>query len=105
MSFIETLEYDPITKIKTVFHGDGDQYTIETLQDVTDIVEANKLLYNDVDQRARYGEHMQRVASIPVGVGMQMYLEGKMSDTDYLLKWLDDNDQLAFRTRPGKLSR
>jgi hypothetical protein len=107
----EFLDFDPITKISTVFHGstDGNEYTIEKFQDVKDVVDMNKRLYNSVDERARYGEKMQRVAQIPVTTYYELLTKGIIEPGDpkqrKFMKYLDDIDNLDWRTRPGKLSR
>lgn len=106
----ETLDYDPLTKTTTIFHGspDGEEFTIETLQDATDIVDVNQTLYNDFDERARWGEHMQRVASIPATMYFELMKQGIIEQGDpkskKLLKWLQDNDYKKLRTRPGRLA-
>ena len=111
MSLVQTIDYDPATKISTVFHpsDDGNTFTIEKQQDVTDVIEANKILYNNVDARARYGEKMQRVASVPVTMYYDLLMKGIIEPGDpkqtKFLKYLDDIENLGLRTRPGSLSR
>lgn len=105
---IETLvDYDPVTRIET--HMDVDEeagtMTVASFQDATDIVEQNKLLYNDVDAKAPYGEKFNRMASIPLNIWFDLVRKGVANDERALRRWLDDRDNLAFRTRPGKLSR
>lgn len=101
------LDFDPLTQISSVYHdeNDGLGMGIETVQDVTDIVEMNKLLFNDVDERARYGEKLNRVASIPLGVYFDLERRGITKDPVAFKKWMDDPDNRAFRTRPGRLSK
>lgn len=105
MSFGARLfDVDHETGTKTYFHPDGEGgFTLETLQDVEPTLEQNKLLYNDVDERARYGEKLTRVASIPLVVWMQWSREGDINDPAYIRKKLNDRDNLLFRTRPGKI--
>lgn len=103
-----TLDYDPITKTKTIFHElDDEKYAIETVADVTDLIEANKAKYNDVDERARFGEKAWVVASLPMHVYFDLLKRGIIDKNDdtKLMKWLDDPENLYWRTRPGKLSR
>lgn len=89
----------------TLFHPDGEGgFTLETLQDVEPILEANKILHNDVDERARYGEKLTRVASIPLVIWQQWCKEGDpQHDQAFLRKKLNDRDNLLFRTRPGRV--
>jgi len=97
-------DVDEYAGTTTIFHPDGQGgYTLETQQDVEQILEANKLLNNDVDERARYGE-WTRVASIPLVVWQQWCKEGDpQHDKEFLRKKLNDRDNLYFRTRPGRI--
>jgi hypothetical protein len=104
--FSRLLDHDPETKTKTIFHSDGEGGgTIETQADVTDLLELNKSRYNDVDQRARFGEKSWVVASIPLHVYMDLKQKGIADDQRKFARWLDDPENLFYRTRPGKLSR
>jgi hypothetical protein len=107
MSYFD-VDYDPVTKIKTVFEAEADdsQYTIASLQDATDIVEQNKYLYNEFDQRARHTSEMyNRYAQIPLNLFFELERKGITRDPVAFKKWMDDPDNRFFRTRPGKLSR
>lgn len=100
------LEFDPVLAIKRLFHFDHttDETVIENKQDVTQIIELNKASYAAHDERTPYGD-MSRVASIPMNVYMDLVAKGIAQDEAAFKRWLDDADQRAFRTRPGKLSR
>lgn len=104
-----TLDYDPLTKTRTVFHEmDDDKYVIETVADVEDLIEVNKAKYNSVDERARWTGH-DVVASLPMHVYFDLLKRGiidkKGNGRRSLWRWLDDPENLYWRTRPGKLSR
>lgn len=106
MSFRALLDYDPLTKTRTTFHElDDDKFVIKTESDVTDLLEVNKAKYNDVDERARWGEKAWVAASIPLHVYMDLWAKGIARDEKAFAKWLDDPANLFYRTRPGKLSR
>jgi hypothetical protein len=91
--------------VDTYYEQDG-KFIINSVQDVEAIVEANKAAYNGVDERARFGkETFNRVANIPNVVIEDLMQKGIWGDKKKLLRWLDDRDNLAFRTRPGRLSR
>jgi hypothetical protein len=95
---------DPVTRVRRVAHTTpDDDLVIETHTDVTDVIEANRASYNRVRARDKYGE-MTRVASIPMGVYMDLKKRGIADDEAAFTRWLDDSEQLAFRTRPGKLN-
>jgi hypothetical protein len=85
-------------------HQEEERTVFETIHDVEPILEANKLFMNDVDERARYGE-MDRVASIPLDIYLELDRKGIAKDPVAFKRWLDDPDNRAFRTRPGRLSR
>lgn len=108
-------DYDPTTKIKTIFHTENDDkgtFIYGEEQDAEDIVEANKYLYNQFDQRAPFvqrkpdgtKEVFHRVASIPLVILMDLQAKGILNDEKAFKKWMDDPDNKYFRTRPGRLS-
>jgi hypothetical protein len=100
------LEDDRVARVRDMFHAstDGDTFITEKVQDVTEIVGANKTLYNAHDERTPFAKDIERVASIPVVVWERLKREGIADDRKALLRWLDDPDNRAFRTRPGRLS-
>ena len=101
------LQADPIRKKTTTMHIDrnADDYVIESKQDVTDIAERNKARMALVDENAKWGD-MTQVAEIPVQVWFDHLVpSGIANDEKRLRKWLDDRDNLLFRTRPGRLSK
>ena len=99
------VDFDPTTKIATHVVEEDGIMTVASMQDAEDIVEANKLFYNSTDERARYGEKFTRMASVPMNVYMELVRTGVANDEAAFTRWLDDPDNKAFRTRPGKLSR
>lgn len=95
---------DPLLGTKTLFHPDGaGGFTLETQQDVEHVLEGNKILQNDVDERARYGEHLTRMASVPLVIWMKWKQEGDVNDPAFLRKKLNDPENKFLRTRPGKI--
>jgi hypothetical protein len=106
-----TADTDPLTQTKTIIHeipkGNDVDWVIESKQDATDLIEANKRAYNSVDERARFGEHFVRVASIPMNLAMQLHAEGRLNESNGrdFMRWLDNPDNKYFRTRPGSLSK
>jgi hypothetical protein len=106
------LDYDELSGVSTFFHSDGETVTFEDVQDVEPIIEANKLLYNDFDERTPHkGDGFHRVASIPAVVMVELERQGiidnawNIKDERRFLRFLDDPENIYFRTRPGKLSR
>ena len=102
------LDYDPVTKTVQFYHEDeltGD-VALETRQDITAIAEHNKALFNQVDERARWGNRNIHIATIPNSIleGVRK-LTNNFKDKAAFDRWMDDPDNRVFRTRPGKLFR
>lgn len=101
------LDFDPLTGIRQFI--DTDEMTgistIRTEQDVTDIVELNKLQRNTFssgkDKWSDGFDHRTKVASIPLGIYMELKKSGVLRDPVAFKRWLNDPDNAAFRTRPG----
>ena len=94
---------------KSVAHADGDGgLIIQTVQDVSGIIEANKKEFNSYDERAKWSGDLygNKVASIPLTVIDDLNKFGIMRgfhvlDEKRFRAWLNDRDNQAFRTRPG----
>jgi hypothetical protein len=82
---------------------DTGDVTIQTEQDVTSVIEANKAIYNAMDGKANWNGEWHLVASIPEALYYKMKSEGKIDDQAYMKRWLNDPDNQFFRTRPGKV--
>jgi hypothetical protein len=101
------LNETPEQAIRRIHHAHADEYAIETVQDVTEIVEENKMAYN-----ARGGERwkhfVNHVAQIPTSIYYDLKRKGIIDDKrdpemKALRRWLNDPDNRAWRTRPGRL--
>lgn len=101
-SFKKALDFDPVTGISHTFHYDAatDQATIAVEQEVGDILEANKVAFNNAP--TRWGE-WSHVGSIPMSVYAELLRSGKLHDQEYMKRWLNDGDHSKFRTRPGTI--
>lgn len=101
-------DHDPLTKKSTFFHYDhqDDTYVIETVQDVEDLVELNKAQRNATEKHTPWGEG-QIAARIPMWLYFKLRREnvidpeGHVHDETRFMKWLNDSDNLAWRTRFG----
>jgi hypothetical protein len=102
MSRSRLLDYDPVTKVRRMFHDsdDGNSFVEEVTQDVTDRVEVNKEIYNA--GWSGWGDG-QRVASIPIEIAEDLQRRGIWNDTKKLKAWLNDSENSAWRTRPGRV--
>ena len=96
------LDYDPVTKVKRMFHpsSDGNTFIEHGEQEISERLSINKALQNM--PRDGWGEG-QRVASVPAVVVEYLMREGIYYDQKRLKAWLNDPDNLAFRTRLGKV--
>jgi hypothetical protein len=98
------LDSDPLTGTETWFHWNGDgTFSIETKQDVTGVVERNKALYNEHDERTPWRGEWHLVGSIPLTVYFDLKQKGVLDDQKALKRWLNDPDNRGFRTRPGQV--
>ena len=100
----DIISSNPVAKVTETHHYDdttGISY-LDTVQDVTEIVEANKALHNLVDERTPWGGG-RRVASIPVTVWEELRKRGITNDPKKFRMWLNDPDNRYFRTAPGKV--
>ena len=97
------LDNDPIVRTQEVFHADGgrDEFHVQTTQDVTDILDLSKAQYKESGGE-RFGLRAQ-VARIPMVVWGDLVRKGIAYNTERLKAWLNDSDNQAWRTRPGKV--
>jgi hypothetical protein len=82
------------------YDADKDEAIIHKEQDVTAIIEANKAEFNSAPER--WGE-WTKVGSIPLSVYYELERQGITQDQKAMAKWLNDPDNLYFRTRPGTI--
>lgn len=100
------LDVDPVTQHVQELHVDDEQIVVSEEQDVTDIIDQNVSEYASTDERARFGE-LRKVASIPMSVFYELQRKGILAhngqptDQKKFAQWLNDRDNLKFRTRPG----
>lgn len=106
MSLTRLLDIDPHTNSHTLFHTDtnGEKMALEEVQDVTDLVEKSKLLYNCYDERTPFkGDGLHHVAHIPDVMWAEMCRTGANLDKRFIRDWVNNPDNAAFRTRPGRI--
>lgn len=98
------IDYDPHTGIADKYYEIDGQWYLDTQQDVEDIIEINKAEFNSVDERSRHqSETFNRVARLPLTVMADLERRGILQDQERFRAWLNDRDNLVFRTRPGKV--
>lgn len=99
-----------LTGVTEWYHYDdlSGGFTIQSTQDVEPLLELNKNLWNDSEKHSRYGE-WSRVASIPAVIVMELAKQGILTaggsilDAKRFRAWLNDRDNLLFRTRAGRV--
>ena len=89
-------------------HNTDDGKVVETNQDVTDIIERNKIEYNN--SKNTWGEDVfdNKIASIPLTVVDDLNKQGIMRgfhvlDQKKFFAWLNDPDNRFFRTKQGRI--
>ena len=97
-------DWDAVTG-RTVWRRDlpdgGDEFRVD--YPVTDVVEANKTMRNMAKKDWTGDYHL--VASIPAPLiyGSSLGQAASEGDSAYLKRWLNDPDNVAFRTKEGRL--
>ena len=99
---------DHNNKTTTVGLNDKDEITIENKQDVSALIEANKAEYNSTSTKWSDQLFGNKVASIPNVAIDKLNKEGIMKgfavlDQKRFFAWLNDRDNLYFRTKKGTL--
>ncbi len=97
----------PEQAIKRVHHAHGDEYAIETVQDVSQTVAVNKEDYKD-NAGTRFSQFQNHVARIPTAIYYALMRRGIIDERKdpegvRLKAWLNDPDHRAWRTRPGRI--
>ena len=88
--------------------NDKDEITIQQEQIVDSLIEANKAEYNAADTKWSDQLFGNKVASIPYAAIDKLNKDGIMKgfsvlDQKRFFAWLNDPDNLFFRTKPGHL--
>jgi hypothetical protein len=103
-------DHDPLTGVTEWFHYDesNDSFTIQTEQDVTEIVEANKRSQNAFNTGDAWGDKINartHVASIDLNTYCELvkcFGTAKQNPAAWK-RWLNDPDNRAFRARLGNV--
>jgi hypothetical protein len=89
---------------KQYWHEDDEgNVTIQTVQDISAIVEANKRAYNQVDEKANWKGEVHQIGSIPLSIFYNLRDQGILGDQKRMKAWLNDPANQVFRTRPGRV--
>ena len=99
---------DDNNKATSVDLNEKDEITITQEQDVSALIDANKQEYNNTEKKWSDQLFGNKVASIPYTAIDYLNKQGIMKgfsvlDQKRLFAWLNDPDNLYFRTKPGHL--
>ena len=96
------LDHNAETGITTYHHFDPitELSHLESVQDVTDIVEFNKAMSDH-----KPGRDWRHTAQIPLVVYYDLKRRGILQDPVRFAQWLDDRDNQAFRIWKGKIGK
>lgn len=101
MASRRVLDRDPILGITRYFHyHDNGKFTIETVQDVSGIVEANKRQMNAADKRFGNKQMFHHVGRIPLNLYYRYIQTGDDSD---IRKFLNLSENAAWKVKPVRL--
>jgi hypothetical protein len=86
------------------FHYDEatEEVRIETVQELDPILEKNLKMRNNQMRIDRWGDG-KIVASVPMVIYGEWVTSGKVNDQAFLTRWLNDPENLKFRTFKGKV--
>jgi len=103
----QLVEYEPDLGRATyyTFNDDTYEFAIEEVWDVDPVTEAAQAAYNQMDERASWKGDWHHVAAIPNVVLDDYKKRGidLLRDKPALRRFLNDKDNRAFRTRPGRV--
>tara|TARA_B100000767_G_C19406574_1_gene386174 strand:+ start:283 stop:597 length:315 start_codon:yes stop_codon:yes gene_type:complete len=99
---------DDNNKATSVDLNEKDEITITQEQDVSALIDANKQEYNNTEKKWSDQLFGNKVASIPYTAIDYLNKQGIMKgfsvlDQKRLFAWLNDPENLYFRTKPGHL--
>lgn len=99
------LHQNPVTRTRRIWHHNvhEGEAIIDTQQDVSAITDVTKAMYAQTDERARWDDDYNHVASIPYVILMDLQRKGILDDEERFKAWLNDPDNRMFRTRPGRI--
>jgi hypothetical protein len=100
------LDFNPELRTRKDFHADadGENFVLETTQDVEMILESNRSSRAVYGERQRHdSEVLNRYASIPLTIYMDLLKQGITEDEQRMKAWLNDPANAHWRTRYGRV--
>lgn len=108
MSRSRAFNETPEQAIRRIHHEHADDsFTVQTVQDVSEVVKNNKMNF-DERHGERFNEFATHVARIPTGIYYDLMRRGIIDEKNdpegvRLKAWLNDPDNKAWRSRPGRI--
>ena len=108
MSKKEVIGYSPYRRTDLHVDETDDTFTINTVQDVEPIVEANKRKFNDYGDKLSVGKRGEwhHAASVPFNIWEQWMNETNGAiekDSKLLARYLNDPDNKYFKVAPTNI--
>jgi hypothetical protein len=104
------LDYDPVLGTAEYIHYDEQTGAtwIETVEDETALVEANKAEFNTYTSGKHWGngeelDPKNRVLRLSATMTAELHRRGVLQDPVRLMAWADTDEAIPYRTRPGAL--
>lgn len=104
-------DHDPVLGITEYFHFDDQTGAsfIETVENETALVEANKREFNTYTSGKHWGngeelDPKNRVLRLSVTMTAELQRRGVLQDPVRLMAWADTDEAIPYRTRPGRLA-
>ena len=103
-----TLDYEHGRKTEMAFDDSSDAFVIQTKEDATPVLDANKRKYNDYGDKLTPGKRGEwhHAASIPATIWEKWIQETNgeiQKDPKLLARYLNDPDNKYFKTAPTNL--
>lgn len=105
------LDYDPLLGVTEYIHYDHQTGAswIETVEDETALVEANKAEFNTYTSGKHWGngeelDPKNRVLRLSPTMTAKLMRRGVLMDPVRLMAWADTDEAIPYRTRPGRLT-
>lgn len=104
------LDHDPVLGVTEYIHFDEQSGAswIETVENETALVEANKREFNSHTSKGwGNGEELDpknRVLRLSATMTAELMRRGVMQDPVLLMAWADTDEAIPYRTRPGRLT-
>jgi hypothetical protein len=97
--------HDPISKITTWWNDndENDEIILHKEQDITELLEGNKLEYDTYSGPSHKWGDWAQVARLPITLYNELRQSGKLFDKAYMTRMLNSTEWRMYRTRPGRV--